>query len=428
MRQVRQVRCVYRVWCVQWVRVLAAAAASVAFVVPASAQEFTYRGFAQLQSTVYPQTTPQDGDRVGVEALVRLEPAYKPADWLTLSGSIDARADTFEQVEREWRFDVRDRGFARPAVSLRHAAATVRKGAVAVDFGKQFIRWGKADILNPTDRFAPRDFVEVTDDEFLAVTGVRGQYERGAHAIDFAWVPVFTPSRLPLLGRRWAPVQPQTLGTTGFVDLEPEWPDRSQYGVRWNARSPGFEISLSYFDGFNHLPQFTATPVSGQLLVALRRTYAPLRMAGADAAVPLRWFTVKGEMASLFTTANDADDVFIYVVQLERQSGELSVVAGYAGEVVIEQRTAFDFAPDRGLTRAFLGRAGYTLGATSDISFETAVRQSLDGVWLKAQYSKAVGAHWRATLAGVVIGGDERDFIGQYRRNSHLLTTLRYSF
>ena len=398
------------------------------FAMPASAQEFTYRGFGQIQSTVYAQRTPHDDERVGAEALMRFEPAYQPVDWLTVSGSIDARAHTFAQVQREWRVDVRDRGFPRPALSLRHATATVRKGTVAVDLGKQFIRWGKADILNPTDRFAPRDFVEVTDDEFLAVIGARGQYERGAHSVDLVWVPTFTPSRLPLIGRRWAPVQPQTFGTSAFLDLDPEFPDRPQYGARWNALGPGFEVSVSYFDGFNHLPQFTAIPLSGRPLVALQRTYAPLRMAGADAAVPLRWVTVKGEVASLFTTAKDADDVLIYVVQAERQSGELSLVAGYAGEIVTHERSTLDFAPDRGLTRAFLGRAGYTLGATSEISFETAVRQNLDGVWVKGQYSKAVGAHWRATFAGAVIAGDERDFIGQYHRNSHLLTTLRYSF
>ena len=37
----------------------------------------------------------------------------------------------------------------------------------------------------------------------------------------------------------------------------------------------------------------------------------------------------------------------------------------------------------------------------------------------KDSIPKRVGAHWRATFAGAVIGGDERDFIGQYRRNSH---------
>lgn len=400
----------------------------LAFALPANAQEFTYRGFVQIQSKAYPQTTIQDDRRAGVEALVRVEPAYKAADWLTLSASFDARTDTFEQVERKWRFDVRDRGLPRPALSLRHATAAIRRGTFTVDLGKQFIRWGKADILNPTDRFAPRDFVEVTNDEFLAVNGVRGRYERGPHSLDIVWVPTFTPSRLPLLGRRWAPVQPQTLGTSTFLDPDDVFPDRSQYGARWNVLGRGLEFSLSYFDGFNHLPQFAAVPVAAGPLVALRRTYAPLRMGGADAAIPLRWFSVKGEIASMFTTNPAADDVVIYVVQLERQSGELSLVAGYAGEIVAERRSAIDFAPDRGLTRAFLGRAGYTLGATSDIAFEAAVRQNLDGVWVKGQYSKAVGAHWRGTLAGAIIGGGRDDFIGQYRRNSHVIATLRYSF
>ncbi|RPI53166.1 MAG: hypothetical protein EHM55_14585 [Acidobacteria bacterium] len=257
---------------------------------------------------------------------------------------------------------------------------------------------------------------------------MRARYERGPYSLDAAWVPVFTPSRTPLVGRRWVPLPPETFGTTGFVDLPAVFPDRSQYGARWNVLAPGFEFSLSYFDGFNHLPQFTAQPLSGRPLVALQRTFAPLRMAGGDAAVPLRWFSVKGEIASWFTTSDQADDVVLYVVQLERQTGELSLVGGYAGEVVTERRSAFAFAPDRGLTRAFLGRAGYTINATKDIAFEAAVRQNLDGVWLEGQYSEALDGHWRVTVTGVVIGGDEDDFIGQYQRNSHLIGTLRYSF
>src|SRR6185503_18105183 len=98
---------------------------------------------------------------------------FKPVDWLTLSGSVDARIDNLEQVERTWRFDIDDRGVQRPALSLRHAVATFRRRTLAVDAGKQFIRWGKTDILNPTDRFAPRDFLNVVDTEVLAVTGLR---------------------------------------------------------------------------------------------------------------------------------------------------------------------------------------------------------------------------------------------------------------
>jgi len=405
---------------VRWVFVLLLVA------VPASAQDFTYRGFGEGQTTVYPQTTPQDDDRLVAEGRFRVEPAYKPFDWLTLTGSFDARIDNLEQVERSWRIDVGDRGILRPALSLRQAAATLRKRTLSVDVGKQFIRWGKADILNPTDRLAPRDFLEVTDDEFLAVSGVRVQYERGPHTIDAAWIPVFTPSRTPLIGRRWVPLPPQALGTT-IIELPPDYPQRAQYGARWNALGPGFEMSLSYFDGFNHLPLFQIRPVAEQL-VELHRTFAAMRMVGGDAAVPLRWFAIKGEFGAMFSTKNEADDVVLYVVQVERQSGELSLVGGYAGEVVLERRLALDFAPDRGLTRAFLGRAGYTLNSTSDVSFEAAVRQNLDGVWLKGQYSEALDGHWRVTVAGVVIGGEPDDFIGQYRRNSHLTATLRYSF
>jgi hypothetical protein len=400
----------------------------LAFAATADAQDFTYRGFGELRSATYPQTTPQDAEHATVEGRFRLEPAYKASSWLTLSGSIDARFDNVEYVERKWGLDVRDRGVQRPALSLRHVMATFRRGSIVVDIGKQFIRWGKTDILTPTDRFAPRDFVEVTNDEFLAVRGARLQYERGVHLIDAAVVPAFTPSRIPLPNHRWAPPLPQTLAAAQLVNLGAEFPNRSQYGVRWNRRGTGHDTSLSYFDGFNHLPHFTTRLLSNQPLVALRRTYAPLRMIGGDAAVPLRWVTVKGETAWLSTTSTSADDTILYVIQLERQSGELSLVGGYAGQIVTERRSTFDFAPDRGLTRAFLGRAGYTIGPTRDVSFEAAVRQNLDGVWVKGQYSEAVGGHWRWTIAGAVIGGREHDFIGQYRRNSHLLATLRYSF
>ena len=53
------------------------------------------------------------------------------------------------------------------------------RGRFTLDAGKQFIRWGKADIVNPTDRFAPKDFLNVVDAEFLAVTGLRGVVRLG---------------------------------------------------------------------------------------------------------------------------------------------------------------------------------------------------------------------------------------------------------
>lgn len=392
---------------------------------PAGAQAFAYRGFSEVRLAAYPQVTPQDDDRLGLEGHVRFEPAYKPVEWLTLVSSVEARLESLEQVERSWRIDFRDRGLRRPALSIRQAGATIRKGRVTADIGKQFIRWGKADILTPTDRFAPRDFLDVPDGEFLAVTGARLQYGTGSYSLDLVWVPMFTPSRIPLLGRRWAAI-PAAPGPVRFSQSV-TFPDRPQYGARWGFNGSGYEFSFSYFDGFNHLPEIE-TDQRALPVIQLHRIFAPLRMAGADAAVPLPWFTVKGEVASLRTTSQTADEVVLYVVQIERQSGELSLVGGYAGEIVTTARSSSSFAPDRGLARAFLGRASYTIDINRSVALEAAIRQNAGGVWVKAEYSEATGAHWRTTVSGTAIGGKEGDFFGQYRLNSHLLMTLRYSF
>jgi hypothetical protein len=138
--------------------------------------------------------------------------------------------------------------------------------------------------------------------------------------------------------------------------------------------------------------------------------------------------TVKGEASYFTSTTRGTDEYVLYVIQLERQTGEWLLVGGYAGEVVTNQRAALTFAPDRGLTRSLVGRASYTIDPVRSVAFETAVRQNGDGAYAKAEYSQARGAHWRYTVAGTLIRGDPADFLGQYRRNSHAALTLRYSF
>jgi hypothetical protein len=46
----------------------------------------------------------------------------------------------------------------------------------------------------------------------------------------------------------------------------------------------------------------------------------------------------------------------------------------------------------------------------------------------RVEYTQAVGQHWRATANIGVIRDDMNDFLGQYRRNSHAMLILRYSF
>jgi hypothetical protein len=404
-----------------------------------AAQSWTHRGFVEARVTLFPQDAPNDRQNVIGDLRAREEVFFRPAEWIQLAGGLDALVDTHDQMNPSWRVDFADRGPRRPAMAVRRLTATITGGPLTLDIGKQFIRWGKADIIPPTDRLAPRDFLNVIDSELLPVRGARLVVGSSSNTIEGVIVPFFTPSRTPLLDQRWTAL-PADAGIA-VTAMAREIPARSQAGVRWSHAGGGYEYSLSFFDGFNHLPNIAAAvnpgaapagPVPGgagaPVPVTLISTYPRLRMYGADAAVPTRWMTVKAE-AGYFTSSTPAtDDYVLYVIQLERQTGEWLLVGGYAGEAVTRSRVRLAFAPDRGTARSFIGRASYTIGPNRSATLESAVRQDGRGVYVKGEFSRATGQHWRTTVTAALIRGEPDDFLGQYRRNSHVATSLRYSF
>ena len=394
---------------------------------PLTAQNFSQRGFIESDLSLYPETAPNDSSFAVDESLFRYEATYEAVDWLRLAGSFDARFDTHEETERTAHLDWQDRSLQRPALSLREFNATITKGKLTAVFGKQFIRWGKADILNPTDRFAPKDFLTVTDPDFLTVLAARITYDTGTDSFDFVWQPRFTPSRLPLINERWT-VLPSSVQGVALVDLGSEFPGGSSFGARWNHIGSGYEFSASFYNGFNSLPDLQGAFNASGTAIDILRTYPALRLYGADAAVPLRWFTVKTEAAYYTSPDRQQDEYVIYVLQFERQIKELSIVAGYAGDVITARTPTLQFSPELGFARAILAHAQYTIDSNRSVAVDAAVRQNGRGSWLRAEYSQAFGQHWRATAGYSWIRGDESDFLGEFDRNSFALLALRYSF
>lgn len=393
----------------------------------ASGQTFSQRGFVDLRGVVFPQDAPTDSENLTGDLLIREEVFAKPSSWIQFGAGLEARANTHDQVEYSWRLDYRDRRARRPALAVRRLVATLTRGPVTIDVGKQFLRWGKADIVTPTDRFAPRDFVNVIDTEFLAVSGARAMVQSANETIDAIWVPFFTPSRIPLLNQRWTATTAAPADLT-LVDSNSDPPRGSQTGIRWSHTGDAYEFSLSFFKGFNHLPNIEGRPGPSPNTIVILKAYPTLRAYGGDLAIPTRWVTIKGETAYFTTSTPNTDEYVIYVVQLERQTGEWQIVGGYAGEVVTSRRGELSFAPDRGLTRSIVTRASYTLDANRSAAIEAAVRQNGDGTYIKGEYSQARGQHWRTTATAAVIRGKSDDFLGQYSRNSHFTIAVRYSF
>jgi hypothetical protein len=392
-------------------------------------QVFTQRGFVEVDLFGFPQTAPNDAAHLVGNALLRWDGSYQPAPWFTLSGGLEAQTDTHRETERTLHFDTEDRGLLRPALALRTLQATFHRGHFTADIGKQLIRWGKADILNPTDRFAPRDYLNVVDTGALGVVAARVNAEYHGTSVDLVWTPRFTPSRMPLIDQRWAllpegaPPQIQNAATV--------FPGGGQYGARVNHIGHGYEVSASMFEGYNHLPLLI--PMGDAQTLYVQRFYPKIRTYGTDAAVPLRFVTLKTEAAWFHSretslSAPRSDSYVLWVAQLERQVRQWVIAAGYAGQTVFEYRYPFNFDPERGLTRTFLAKAVYNLDAPTSFSFETATRQNGRGTWTTAEYSRQLANHWRLIAGITVIAGNRNDFLGQYHRNSFGVLRIRYSF
>src|SRR3984885_3212685 len=393
----------------------------------AGGQSFTQRGFVEADLFGFPLTAPNDSGQAIGDALFRWDATYKPAPWITFSGGIEAQTDTHHQTERTFRLDFDDRGLLRPAFSLRSLQMTLHKGHFTADLGKQFIHWGKADILNPTDRFAPRDYLNVVDSGGLGVAGARGNGEYKGTSVDLIWTRRFTPSRIPLIDQRWALLPPDA--PPRIENAATVFPGGGQYGARVNHIGHGYEISASIFEGYNHLPLLD--PVSQTLYV--QRFYPKIRTFGTDAAVPMRYFTLKTEAAwfnSRETSVNAprSDSYVLWVAQLERQIREWVIAGGYAGQSVFDYRYPISFDPERGLTKTFLAKAVYNLNAPASFSIETATRLSGRGTWTTAECSRQVADHWRLIGGITVIAGNRNDFLGEYHRNSFGVLRIRYSF
>lgn len=393
------------------------------FVAAAHAQNFSQRGFLETTALVFPETAPGDSARGVGEALFRYEAFYKLTN-LTFAGAVDLRTDTHGETARDGGGIWWDRSRQRPLFAIRRLSATYTRDRLTVVAGKQLIRWGKADVLTPTDRFAPRDFLNVVDSDFLPITAARVTYGTQSDTLDVILSPRLTPSRVPLLNQRWAVLPPGI----PVHELDPDFPGGTQFGARWNHIGAAAEYSFSFYDGYDHLPLFRVQPNYTLLRADVQRFYPQMRMYGADAAAPLGPVTLKGEAAYFTSTNPQADNYALAVLQVERQAGEWSLVAGYAGQVTTEHRGALGFSPVRGFARAVVAHAGYTIDVNRSLAFEAVLRQDGQGVYAKAEYSQAFGQHWRATAGIAVVRGDPSDFLGQYRRNSHAILTARYSF
>lgn len=392
----------------------------------AASQSFESRGFIEARGFAFPAEASNDSTRLIADVLVRQEAFFEPIHWFTVAAGVDLRANSHDQVENDWALNGDDRGIRRPRLSLRRMSVAFGTGRFGIEGGKQFIRWGLTDIVNPTDRFAPKDYLNVLEPELLPVLAFRPAAQLGSEIFEAVLTPDFTPSRIPLRDQRWTIIPPEAEGFS-LNDAGSSYPQRNQYGIRWRHVG-AIDFGLSFFDGMNHLPEIEVTVRPKEPVIDLRRSYPRLRTYGGEVSVPTRYFTLKGEAAFFESPTSTSEEYVIYVIEAERQIGEWVLAAGYVGDVVTTTGSGLQFSPERGVARAIMGHASYTVDPRRTVVIEGAIRQDGDGLYVKGEYTVALGQYWRFTITGVGLEGDNADFLGQYRNNSHASAALRLSY
>lgn len=174
----------------------------------------------------------------------------------------------------------------------REAYFSIEYDQWSLRMGRQIIAWGRADRINPTDYFSPRDFtllVPEDEDQRTGINALQGQYHF-TDATSFAVVVAkFKEHRIPT-GQL-----PPTL------TLEEE-PDDAEYAVKMDHTGEQFDWSLSYFHGYDRFLRFIPEVPSPS--PSLRGYYPVAKSIGLDFATAFSSWTARGEIS--YTRLNHA--------------------------------------------------------------------------------------------------------------------------
>ena len=307
-----------------------------------------------------------------------------------------------------------------------------------VRVGKQIVKWGKADVFNPTDRINPDDFSTLLDDEPIGVVAGKVNYWFEGWGLEVVVVPTFTPSRFPPGGTRFSLV-PTMLPLPLLPPKErPDTIHDTQYGARLTTTYEGWDFSASWYDGVNHFPGVEVVPVPIFPGLAFEPVYHRLRVLGGDFATTLDKLGLHGEGAWYQSDGQREDDYLVYVLGLDYtwvdvyKDHDIFAILEYAGEHVTEQEKRA--VAGSGLQRAFANTFAANINYEVDEFLQYTLRwvynfDGPDSFLIEPEVAYEVNDHF-TVIAGVDIihGADSSSLFGLLRENDQFYLKARYTF
>jgi hypothetical protein len=410
------------------------------------------KGEATLKNFSHFDETATDRRNFRDEGLLEITWSHRWERQGSLSLVLQARDDDAGLAEGI-TFQIPETSARRSLLAVKEAVATVRRGPFELGVGKQIFAWGTADAFNPTDRINPYDYLDILDNEKMAVWSAAARLEAGPASLTFVVVPFFTPSRLPLRNSRWTPLPPP--GFVAVVDGR-EVPDRAvdnmQYAARLKTTVKGWDLSVSYYDGFEDTPAFRRSAAGlgpGVVVPRFTPVFTRARVAGADFSTTWRGFEFHGEGAFSFVESNGRQDDFQAIVGFNRTWDGLGLrwlervvlILEYARETVLRTH------PGSPIVEA--GSAGQVGDLIADNAFRDTVVSRLrlevsDDTKIQltgladlasgpSHYAQLKVSHrprdaWLVEAGVDVLGGPRQSFWGRWRDNDRFFLSVKYFF
>lgn len=279
---------------------------------------FRYKNFAHFKDTEPEQRT------VRQEGILRLEvdQAFQE-DWRFFLVP-QWKADTANYTASPFQ-DFRDTYLRDSYFYIREGHIKYRGDSFDLAVGKQFYSWGTADGSNPTDNLNPRDYHDVPDREKMGIFSFSASYYPPDASLTLVVIPLFTPSRLPVIHSRWIgnpTKKPTSANDPGVLnaDLPPgvslkrrampgKELEKIQVGLRAKKSIAGWDLSLSYFDGFDTMPVVRLTTST-----SARPVFNRMRVVGADFSTTSGKLEYHGEWAWRLYESGRASSIFPIVL------------------------------------------------------------------------------------------------------------------
>jgi hypothetical protein len=227
-------------------------------------------------------------------------------------------------------------------VDLREAYVNLYAGPLDLRLGQQIIVWGRADAVNPTNNLTPSDLRVHSpneDDRRLGNFAARAYLNFQPFRLEGVWVPLFTPSELPI----------GVINDATFVPgvFPPARLENGTEAARLHLELPAIELSASYLYGYAPLPGFEYAgtyTVGPNAAVDIRRHAYNHHVIGGDFSTTIAdWLGVRGEVAYRNPlhykdrSYAPSPDV-MYVLGLDHTFDDVSIIAQYIGKYTIDWR------------------------------------------------------------------------------------------